>query len=190
MFLHPRAAFSKYVKRTYFKIIRAPAPYTDEDYNRHWAFTDFKGKTVLDLGADYGSTAWFFLNRGSKSLIAVEGDPERAQRLAKNAVKFGFSSYERMIISPGDLEEFLAMDNFDVAKVDIEGAEIHLLHVRDELITAIPFWMIESHSDELTIVLTKRFQQLGFSVREIHENNNLIVLIISKPRTPKAILNS
>ena len=39
-------------------------PIYDEDYDFQWGKIDYKGKTVLDLGADIGSTADFFLGKG------------------------------------------------------------------------------------------------------------------------------
>ncbi len=187
---HPQAAFSKYTKRTYFKIIGAPTPYTDENYNRHWAFTDFKGKAILDLGADYGSTAWFFIHKGAESVVALEGDHGRAKKLAMNATKFGFTSFEKMVSCSADIEELLQKYRFDVAKVDIEGAEAHLIECNEELLKAVPFWMIETHSSALTSSVTNRFEELGFEVKEINDNTGLVVLVIQKPQRISQSLNA
>jgi 16S rRNA G966 N2-methylase RsmD len=180
LFHHPRKAFFKYKSRAYFKIINAPRPYIDEDYNRHWGFADFKGKAILDLGADYGSTAWFFIKRGAKSVTAVEGDPGRAKTLAANSVKYGFTCIKEMITSPKNIEELLERQQFDIAKVDIEGAEIHLLQCKGELLKKVPLWMIESHSDELTRSVTSRFKELVFRVRQIHEPDEPTILVAEK----------
>jgi hypothetical protein len=177
---HPGKVFFKYKNRAYFKIISAPRPYIDEDYNHHWGFTDFKGKTVLDLGADYGSTAWFFLKKGAKSVVAVEGDPERAKKLGANSVKYGFSSFEETINSPKDIERFLENYQFDVAKVDIEGAETNLLNCRNELLEKVPLWMIESHSDALTLAISNRFEELGFNVKKIRDPDGPMILVARK----------
>src|SRR4030042_374590 len=112
---HPRKAFFKYKNRAYFKIINAPRPFIDEDYNHHWGFADFKGKSVLDLGADYGSTAWFFIEKGAKLVVAVEGDHDRAATLATNSVKYGFTSFEEMITSPKSIDRFLENYHFEIA---------------------------------------------------------------------------
>ena len=180
LFSHPGKVFYKYRNRAYFKIINAPRPYIDEDYNSHWGFTDFKGKAVLDLGADYGSTAWFFLNKGAKSVVAVEGDPGRAKTLATNSVKYGFSSFEETISSPKDIERFLENYQFDVAKVDIEGAEANLLNCKNELLEKVPLWMIESHSDVLTLSISRRFEELGFNVKKAREPSGPTILVAKK----------
>lgn len=177
---HPRKVFFKYKNRVYFKIINAPIPYLDEDYNHHWGFTDFKGKTVLDLGADYGSTAWFFLKKGAKLVVAVEADPERAKTLATNSAKYGFTSFQKTISSPKDIERFIENYQFDVAKVDIEGGEIYLLNCKSELLEKIPLWMIESHSNGLTISVSKLFEELGFSVKQIREPDGPTIIIAQK----------
>lgn len=180
LFRHPKTVFFKYTKRTYFKIISAPRPYLDEDYNHHWGFTDFKGKTILDLGADYGSTAWFFLEKGAKSVVAVEGDPYRAKKLATNSAKYGFTSFEKTISSIKDIERFIENYKFDVAKVDIEGAEIYLLSCRSDLLKKIPLWMIESHSDQLTSSVSKLFKELNFKVKQIQKLDEPTIIIARK----------
>jgi hypothetical protein len=177
---HPRKVFFKYKNRAYFKIIRAPRPYIDEDYNHHWGFTDFTGKAILDLGADYGSTAWYFLKKGAKLVVAVEGDPGRAQTLAINSSKYGFTSFEETINSPRDVERFLKNYFFDIVKVDIEGAEINLLNCSSELLEKVPFWMIESHSDKLTRSLIQHFEGLGFTVKQIREPDEPTILVAQK----------
>lgn len=177
---HPRKVFFKYKNRAYFKIINAPRPYIDEDYNKHWGFADFEGKTILDLGADYGSTAWFFIKKGAKSVVAIEGDSGRAKTLAANSAKYGFISFEEMITSPKNIEQLLENYQFDIVKVDIEGAEIHLLQCKRELLEKVPLWMIESHSDELTRSVTNRFEEVGFRVRHIQEPDDPTILVAEK----------
>ena len=56
-------------------------PWEDLDLDTHWGWLDVEGKVVLDVGADYGSTADFFLQRGAARVIAVEGDPRSFRRL-------------------------------------------------------------------------------------------------------------
>jgi precorrin-6B methylase 2 len=177
---HPKKAFFKYKTRAYFKIINAPGPYIDEDYNRHWGFANFKGKKILDLGADYGSTAWFFIKKGANSVVAIEGDTSRAKTLAANSVKYGFTSIEEMITSPQSIEQLLENYHFDIAKVDIEGAEIHLLQCKRELLEKVSLWMIECHSDEITRSLTAHFEELGFRVKCVKSPDDPVILIAEK----------
>jgi FkbM family methyltransferase len=80
---NPRGVYHKY-KSKLVRLFGGIAPIYGEDYDSHWGFTSFKGKVVLDLGADYGSTAHYFLRRGARRVVAVEGDPRLAEELEEN----------------------------------------------------------------------------------------------------------
>ncbi len=67
------------------------------------------GKTVLDLGAGSGETAFFYLSHGAKHVIAVEPPGEALQMLRKN---FG-----------GDPRVTIVESSVDLIKSDIEGSE-------------------------------------------------------------------
>jgi len=68
------------------------------------------GKTVLDVGAGCGETAFFYLNHGAKHVICVEPPGEALQMLKKN---FG-----------GDSRVTVVESSVDMIKSDIEGAEL------------------------------------------------------------------
>ena len=69
-----------------------------------------EGKTVLDVGAGCGETAFFYLNHGAKHVICVEPPGEALQMLKKN---FG-----------GDSRVTVVESSVDMIKSDIEGAEL------------------------------------------------------------------
>ena len=52
-----------------------------EDYNKMYGFLDYTNKKVIDIGADIGSTALFFLDKGANIVLAVEGNKERYKEL-------------------------------------------------------------------------------------------------------------
>lgn len=82
-------------------------PNNNENYDKHWNYASFKDKIVLDLGADYGSTASYFLWRGAKQVIAVEGSKEFADALRKNFENNPkVIPIELFIKSPVDIEEY------------------------------------------------------------------------------------
>jgi hypothetical protein len=134
-----------------------------ENYDEHWGFTDFKNKVILDLGADYGSTAYYFLNKGALKVIAVEGDKYLAERL-----KLNFKDDPRVVpiyleIKSGkDIEELIDMYHPDIVKVDIEGAEINILSVN---IRKVKEWLIETHTDEIYNALAEWFRMNGFNIK-------------------------
>jgi hypothetical protein len=67
------------------------------------------GKTILDLGAGCGETAFFYLNHGAQRVICIEGNPSALKLLKEN-----FGTDSRVVI----VDAYV-----DSIKVDIEGAE-------------------------------------------------------------------
>ena len=67
------------------------------------------GKTVLDVGAGCGETAFFYLNHGADHVICVESDPEAVAHLKKN-----FGGDSRVTILPFQVNSI---------KIDVEGSE-------------------------------------------------------------------
>jgi hypothetical protein len=55
-------------------------------------------------------------------------------------------------------------DGFEVAKVDCEGCEKHLLSLPDDLIRKVPKWVIECHGPETLRLLCEKFLKAGFKV--------------------------
>jgi predicted RNA methylase len=152
--------------------------WSTEDYKKHWLYADFNGKTVLDLGADYGSTAVFFLGMGVKKVIAVEGD----KRLV-GMMRSSFKNDHRVvpisawIDSPKKITELVQTFKPNLVKCDIEGAEVHLLKVPLRLVKT---WMVEAHSPELHTKLVQRFNEEGFSISLAYPIG--VKIIIAKAR--------
>jgi hypothetical protein len=140
--------------------------FPEDDYNRHYPF-DFKDKQVLDFGADYGSTAYYFLEKGAVKVTAVEGDIHLYKQLLENIngdsrVKANYC----LIESSKDFERFLD-GNEEIVKVDLEGAEIFLLGVNSQLIAKHPIWIIECHNRVFIKKLVKRFRQLNYKLKTV-----------------------
>jgi len=162
----PHLAIEKYFR---VLILKEILPIYNENYEECWGYVDYKGKTVLDLGADYGSTAYYFLKKGAKKVIAVEGDEILGSKLKHN---FGedsrVSCVTRWISSSKDIELLIRTYPCDIAKVDIEGAEIHIAKVSHEVLLSIKEWLIETHTKEIYDKLTRLFLKLKFKVYVIH----------------------
>lgn len=89
---NPTGVLLKYTRRNNIRnillnVARGTLPSFGEDYDKHWNYLNFKGKKILDLGADYGSTASYFLWQGAKQVIAVERNEEFAEALRKTFEK-------------------------------------------------------------------------------------------------------
>jgi len=136
-----------------------------EDFDKHWNYTSFVGKTVLDLGADYGSTAHYFLKKGATRIIAVEGDPELASKLEQNYQNNSRVKCIKMWIQRSDhIVNFIRAFKPDLAKVDIEGSESVLLNINPEVLKMVKEWLIEIHSDELYGEILDFLNRQGFNV--------------------------
>jgi|GEM_PF-3322975 len=177
---NPHGVFDKYIvdgiKRVYYSFSGMLMPYLGEDYEIHWNYTPFDGKTVLDLGADYGSTAAWFHQKGSISVIAVEADPKlykKLQNYSKN--KIWLNAINDCIDSSQKIDELIACYLPDIVKVDIEGAEAHLVDCAK--LSNVSTWLIEVHSDELKWLLTYHFQKNGFTVENVADLNCGVLFI-------------
>jgi tRNA G37 N-methylase Trm5 len=117
------------------------------------------GKTVLDVGAGCGETAYFYFLHGAKRVIAIEMDPIHLGLLKRNSELDCLNNETRelrIIPRPFELED-LTREKFDFVKLDIEGGEADLLKL-DEI--GFPL-VLEAHGRELRDQLVKKF---GFSV--------------------------
>jgi len=172
---NPRGVYHKY-KSKLVKLFGGVAPIYGEDYDSHWGFTSFKGKTVLDLGADYGSTAHYFLKRGARRVVAVEGDPQLAGKLEEN-----FRGDERVvpihlfIERAEQVAELIKRFDPDLVKVDVEGAERVLLDLPRAFVEGRE-WLVEAHSDELYERLKRFFLECGLGVRAFLYLNGLKII--------------
>ena len=79
----------------------------------HEYYLPAQGKTVLDLGAGCGETAFFYLNHGAKHVISVEPPGPALDLLRRN-----FGDDPRVTIVPASVDRI---------KIDIEGFEEGML---------------------------------------------------------------
>ena len=112
-----------------------------------------EGKTVLDVGAGCGETAWFFLEHGARKVICIERDPARVAILRKNKDSGVLKAIE---ICPGKFTpQFLELPH-DYAKFDIEGYECGLLPIA--IAGRLGPTVIETHNGWIT----EQFEGRGF----------------------------
>ena len=136
----------------------------DPPPSKHWR-ADYVRKTVLDFGADYGSTAQFFILEGARKVIAVERDPVAFEKLVKNAEgNPNVRCIPKDVQSGKDLEEIFALEAVDICKMDIEHAERFLTDVPDKVLEQVPLYLIETHSPEILASLTILFNRLGYKL--------------------------
>lgn len=147
--------------------------WTGEDYEKEYGLLDFKDKTVLDIGADYGSTACYFLGKGAKRVIAVEGNPQFFQELLANTKDDERVQPISLYVKTGShLENLLQTHKPDITKIDCEGCEFYLMQVKNETLRMCPKYIIETHDayegckssfhPETRKRLTQKFAEAGF----------------------------
>ena len=153
--------------------IESPFGETYDNFERDYGCIDYNGKVVLDLGADRGSTAAFFLDKGARKVVAVEGNRVLANEL--KAIVMAPQWKERIIPvalwikEPQDIENLISNYQPDVAKVDIEHWEILLVDCKSELLRKVPEWVMEIHRPDELRKLVDQFMSIGFETKCIKE---------------------
>jgi hypothetical protein len=147
--------------------VRIPAIYDDDNYGLQLGEVDYCGKTVLDIGADVGSTADFFLRRGAKLVIAVEGSRAFFERLKANArILNGILPVYLYIDRASQVEWLILQRNYDLLKMDIyDGDEISLLQISDLIFKRIPEYIVEVHSEDLFNMLVKKCAKNNYEMK-------------------------
>ena len=156
--------------------------WNNEDFEAEYGHVDYKDKRVLDIGAEIGTTAYFFLTKGAREVIAVEGYEPYFRELVKNIN--GDSRVKPVnlwITSEKDFERLVEEHNPDIVKVDIEGAEISLIKVSSEVLSKPSAWIIETHSLETKDAITSKFLNVGYKLtREFRFAGSIYILTFEK----------
>ncbi len=121
------------------------------------------GKTVLDLGAGCGETAWFFLKHGAEKVICVEPSDSRAALIEKNRKKLDLNiEVIHDIFRVSHLEI-----SHDFLKCDIEGYEMELF----PYVASLGPTILEVH----TGWIREKFEKAGF--HQLQEVNTIAWLM-------------
>lgn len=139
------------------------------DYDAMYGGVDYAGKVVLDIGADEGSTAVYFLLHGAKQVVCSEKNPAMVKALQEYA-----AGEPRVVVQPAmesaaQVEGWLRAFAPEVAKVDVEGAEVVLWDVVPEALRMPAVWVIETHSRHIHANTMALFSGLGYAVRVVKE---------------------
>jgi hypothetical protein len=166
-FKNPKGALKSYC----WTVLRKVPPLGYENYGWHWNYLSFSEKTVLDLGADYGSTADYFLRHGANAVIAVDGNKvyaDKFRQLLGNNKRIVYVN--KWIGSGTDIDLLIAEFSPDIVKVDIEGNEKLLLDVN---VGRVKEWLVETHTEQLYQVISKFFVHNGFKVSTVEYGKTL-----------------
>jgi hypothetical protein len=136
-------------------------------FETEYGSLDYRGAVVLDIGADYGCTAEFFLSRGAVHVYASEWNEEWRTQL--EAWAEGKAVTPLGPLTTGSAAAMLQAASPEVVKVDCEGCERHLLAVPDDVLTGPRAWILETHSDEVHAALWALFARLGYRLTMIRD---------------------
>jgi len=123
-----------------------------------------KGKTILDVGAGCGETAFFFFVNGAEKVICIEKQEKLLKYLLKNK---NYNNWNLKVVIDSFNLGYLNLD-FDLAKIDIEGNERELLN------TEIDFPLcLEVHNKKLEEEFAKRgFKKVWKMNEDVSVMNN------------------
>jgi len=158
------------------------------NYEGHLGIVDWMNKSVLDIGADTGTSAEFFLEKGAKVVVAVEGYDSEYKQLEKNEKLFPpgklILNELFLIRCPDDLTYLITKwDWVDIVKIDIEGAEIHLVYVPDDIFSIPREYVIDFHSRTNERLLRNKLLLNGYSFY----NENKCNVIYARNNNSKVI---
>ena len=142
-----------------------PVLFEVDDYEKFYGTIDYKDKVVLELGADRGSTAWFFLEKGAKKIISIERDDIYFSELCYN-----IEDDERVIPIHIEINNSIYLPILirffkpDILHSDCEGGERFLLDVDDSLFSTVKIYQIEVHGYELHERIIEKLNRLKYEI--------------------------
>lgn len=131
------------------------------DYAQEYGGVDYTDAVVLDVGADYGTTADFFLERGARRVIMLERRDIWIPKLEEKAANDERLSYEGRLSSEN--ADWL-VTGADIVKADCEGCERMLLALHDDVVRTPRAWIMEVHARWIHEAFRLRFGELGYTV--------------------------
>lgn len=141
-----------------------------EDYEAEYGIVDYRDKKVLDIGADVGSTADYFLRKGARVVIAVEGNEGFYKKLERNAKKIeGIIPIFLWIKTPKHFENLIKLSQPDVLKADCDlpgkdGCEKHLFKIDDWIFSMVSEYIVETHNDPIFYSMKEKCEKNGYEL--------------------------
>lgn len=143
----PRLTFLQYLQHLrYAKIEKELKPLCQwvDFYDYIWSYgsIDWKDKSVLDIGADIGSSALFFLMNGADHVYLVEKEQKYKETYISIKQKYPILKNTEMLNFPVGMPS-----QIDVLKMDCEGCERNLL--TEDLLNECNEFVIGLHKPQL-----------------------------------------
>lgn len=150
---------------------------TGEDFEFHYGFINWRNKVILDIGADFGSTAECFLACGATKVYAIEGNENFYSKLVEFAKGKQIVPIKKFINSPNDFIDLFNNFKADIIKIDCEECEVHFLDIPGDIIRSTKEYVIECHSPNILSKMLDRLKNLGYDIATVKNLSNIISLI-------------
>lgn len=145
-----------------------------ENYESEYGIVNYRNKKVLDVGADVGSTADFFLMKGARIVIAVEGNKKFYKKLKTNAQKVkGITPVFLWIKCAKHFESLIKKYRPDVVKVDCDdpgkktGCEKYLFRIPSKIFSIAPEYIIETHTNSTFHAMKRKCKKNGYRISNV-----------------------
>ena len=145
-----------------------------ENYETEYGFVDYRNKRVLDVGADVGSTADFFLRKGAREVVAVEGNKKFYKKLKINAQKIkGITPVFLWIKCGRHFESLIRKYRPDVMQVDCDdrgkktGCEKYLFGIPSKIFSMVPEYLIETHTNSTFNAMKAKCKKNGYKIVKV-----------------------
>ena len=166
------------------------------DYDQMYGSVDVKGATVIDVGADEGSTADYFFQKGAARMLVSEIVPAMVEKLEAWATVEPRLEVVGAMGAASDLAGWIrdarprCGGGRLVVKMDADlgnavpgGVEEKLLDLPPEWLGEPDAWVIETHSPEVHAELWKRLEAARYRVRLVRQwRSNPNVKVIAAER--------
>ncbi len=137
----------------------------DENYDFFYGRLDYKDKVVVDVGADWGSTAEWFLERGAAKVICIDNNVAYLNRIKQH---FGadprIGIYHLNMVSKQAWVNLITECRPDILKSDCEGGEDYLDGVSESVLAITGEYLIEVHSDWVAFSIMSKLRLARFFI--------------------------
>jgi len=172
-------------------------PWHNEDFEKTWGFLDCADKVIVDIGADYGSTPYFFLQKRAKRVIAIESFQLDYDALAAYAEQEPrVIAIFKHVSNAKDYKDLIICFQPDIMKIDCEGCEAYLLDLDDRWFAQVPEYAIELHNlanakqcgnphnwgNDLRPPFEEKFKRCGYENRVDYLGGTWVIWARKKPK--------
>lgn len=111
-------------------------------WEEFYGWADYKGKVVLDVGADWGRTADYFLQKGASKVVAVEHNETYYNRLEKNSELIEGIVPLLMTVTVANLIQLIQKYEPDLVEINFQGGASLLVNLPDWVFNIIPEYIV------------------------------------------------